>query len=265
MGWAIDLDGVVWLAHRAIPGSAAAVERLRRLGCDVLFVTNNSQYERQVVLEHLATVGIEASLDDILTSAMAAASVVDPDERVLCLAGKGVVEALHERGVGVVVDATCPGGTPSAPVDVVVVGRHQELSFDGLTAAVRAVQAGARLVATNDDPAYPTPEGPEPGAGALLAAVEVAGGRAADVIAGKPHGPMAALVSQRLGSGGWVVGDSPLTDGRLAERLGYRFGLVLSGVTAIADPLLAPAPDMVAADLGTLVGRVAAQDRVHPC
>jgi len=37
-----DLDGVVWLAHRAVPGSADAVARLRSAGHRVLFVTNNS-------------------------------------------------------------------------------------------------------------------------------------------------------------------------------------------------------------------------------
>ena len=37
-----DLDGVVWLARQAIPGSPEAVARLRASGCRVLFVTNNS-------------------------------------------------------------------------------------------------------------------------------------------------------------------------------------------------------------------------------
>jgi ribonucleotide monophosphatase NagD (HAD superfamily) len=53
-----------------------------------------------------------------------------------------------------------------------------------------------------------------------------------------------------------VVGDLPATDGALATRLGYRFGLVLSGVTgrdAVPDD---PAPDHVADDLATLVAEL---------
>lgn len=253
MGWAIDLDGVVWLAHNPIPGAAAAIERLRAAGERVLFVTNNAQYERGVVAGHLRSVGIDASAADVLTSALAVAGLVDRGERVLTFAGAGVREALAERGAEIVdpYDPVPRGG--GNDVDTVVVGRHTEMTFAALTSAVRAVVNGARLVATNTDPAYPTPHGPEPGAGALLAAVETASGRQACVVAGKPHEAMVQLVTDRLGPGGWVVGDAPHTDGRLAHQLGYRFGLVLSGVTSHADLPVVPTPDVVAADLGALV------------
>ncbi|MCX6523102.1 MAG: hypothetical protein NTZ21_20790, partial [Actinobacteria bacterium] len=38
----LDLDGVVWLAHQAIPGSVEGIASLREAGVRVLFVTNNS-------------------------------------------------------------------------------------------------------------------------------------------------------------------------------------------------------------------------------
>jgi len=71
---------------------------------------------------------------------------------------------------------------------------------------------------------------------------------------------MADLVAERLGHDGWVAGDSPRTDGQLATRLGYRFGLVLSGITAPEDLPVTPAPDVVAPDLAALVGRVLTGD-----
>lgn len=254
MGWVLDLDGVVWLAHQPLPGAAESVARLRSTGAPVLFVTNNAQYERATVAENLSRAGIAATPDQVLTSAMAAATLISPGERVLAFAGPGVIEALTDRGAEVIAAAAAVmAGDDSPAVDTVVVGRHVDFSFASLTAAVRAVAAGARLVATNADPAYPTPQGPEPGAGTLLAAVETASGRRAEVIAGKPHAPMAALVAERLGPQGWVVGDAPGTDGLLAKRLGYRFGLVLSGVTAAEDLPVTPTPDAVGADLCALV------------
>lgn len=260
MGWALDLDGVVWLAHEPLPGAADAVARLRSAGEDLLFVTNNAQFERGTVAERLRRAGVPADPEEVLTSAMAAATLVSPGERVLAFAGPGVVEALRATGAAVVtVDEVAAGETGG--VDTVVVGRHTDLDFATLTAAVRAVASGARLVATNADPAYPTPAGPEPGAGALLAAVEAASGRRAEVVAGKPHEPMAVLVAERLGPSGWVVGDSPGTDGLLASRLGCRFGLVLSGVTSAADLPVTPTPDVVAADLGELVTSVLGSGR----
>jgi ribonucleotide monophosphatase NagD (HAD superfamily) len=113
--------------------------------------------------------------------------------------------------------------------------------------AATTVRAGARLLASNDDATYPTPAGPIPGGGSILAAVERASGVAATV-AGKPHAPMADLIRDRLGSTGLVVGDRPDTDGGLAVATGWRFALVLSGVTTSAEGLRPP-PDLVAADL----------------
>ena len=54
-------------------------------------------------------------------------------------------------------------------------------------------------------------------------------------MAGKPHEPAAAVVRALLGAEGIMVGDRPDTDGRFAVTLGYRFGLVLSGVTTADD------------------------------
>jgi len=63
-------------------------------------------------------------------------------------------------------------------------------------------------------------------------------------------------VRDRYGHDGIVVGDRPDTDGRFARRLGWRFGLVLSGVTAATDLPVEPQPDVIAADLAALVDQV---------
>jgi ribonucleotide monophosphatase NagD (HAD superfamily) len=57
-----------------------------------------------------------------------------------------------------------------------------------------------------------------------------------------------------------MVGDRPETDGRFALALGYRFALVLSGVTSSADGVV-PRPDLVAPDLPTLVDTLLAPSR----
>lgn len=252
MGWALDLDGVIWLADEPIPGSAEAVSRLRRAGHDVVFCTNNSSQPRRAVEEKLARHGIPA-VGDVITSAMAAAALVEPGERVLVCAGPGVVEALEERGAVPVSEG---------PADAVVVGFHRTFDFERLRVATTAVRCGARLLATNDDATYPTPDGPIPGGGAILAAVERASGRSA-VVAGKPNRPMADLVRARLAGPGVMVGDRPETDGHFATALGYRFALVLSGVTQ-AEEVVEPVPDLVAADLSTAVDRLLDEAR-HGC
>lgn len=240
-----DLDGVVWRGEVAIPGSAAAIARLRGAGYRVAFLTNNSNGRTADYVAKLAAAGVEATEDDVLTSAHAAAAhltdIMPVGARVLVCAGPGVGEAVTAAGF-VVVD--------SVPADAVVVGWHREFDFERLTRAADAVRSGARFVATNADPTYPIPGGFVPGAGALVAAVAVAGGVAPEV-AGKPESPTVALVRARLGDDGIVVGDRPSTDGALAVALGWPFALVLSGVAgspgeeAIPDP----PPAYVTADL----------------
>ncbi|MFZ9630168.1 MAG: HAD-IIA family hydrolase [Ilumatobacteraceae bacterium] len=247
-----DLDGVVWLAHRPIPGAAEAVAHLRSAGHRVLFVTNNSSARIEEQEQYLAAIGIPAE-GDVLTSAQAGALLVEPGSTALVCAADGVVQALERRGVHVL-DPASVGPTGDVP-DVVVVGWHRTFDFDGLARASTAVRRGARLVATNDDATYPTPDGQIPGGGAILAAVETASGTSA-TIAGKPYEPMAALVRAELGAA-WssdavMVGDRPSTDGRFARQLGCRYAQVWSGVTP-RQTAVDPVPDLTADDLAGIV------------
>jgi 4-nitrophenyl phosphatase len=243
--YVLDLDGVVWLGEQPIPGAAGAIGALRASGERVVFVTNNSSPMVADQERKLERMGITAT-GDVVTSAMAAATLLEPGARVLVCAGRGVTEAVERRGAVAV-----PDDTASA----VVVGLKRDVDYDDLRLATRAILGGARFIATNDDRTYPTPDGPIPGSGALVAAISYATG-VEPVVAGKPHAPMAALVTAEvgaLGGVGTVVGDRAETDGLFARRLGFRFALVLSGITTAADLPVEPAPDVVADDLATLV------------
>jgi HAD superfamily hydrolase (TIGR01450 family) len=244
-GWVFDLDGVLWRGAEPVPGAAAAVAQLQRGGAEVLFVTNMSGNPARSVEQRLEDLGVDAA-GRVVTSAMAAARLVEPGERVHACAGLGVVEELEARGATVVT-----GGR----ADTVIVGYHREFDYERLTGAMRAVRAGARLIGTNDDATYPTDEGLLPGNGALLAAVATAS-QVAPVVAGKPHEPMCALVRDRLGAKGIVVGDRADTDGGFARALGYRFALVLSGVTTEADLPVDPEPVVVGADAADVLQRL---------
>jgi HAD superfamily hydrolase (TIGR01450 family) len=243
--WVVDLDGVVWLAGKPIPGVDEAVARLRGVGVRVLFATNNAMPTRAELHRQLAHCGVTADDADLLRSSDVAADMLTPGSTAVVLGGDGVLEALAARGVIVV---------PEGPADAVVVGLTRTFTYDTLSRAVTAVRQGARLIGTNEDATYPTPDGLVPGAGALLAAVTTAGGVQPDV-AGKPYRPTADAIAARVGPGELriMVGDRPSTDGALAAQLGIPFGLVLSGVTRRGDEPTDPAPDATAPDLLRLV------------
>ncbi len=244
----LDLDGVVWLSQVPVAGSVDAVARLRRSGRRVVFVTNNSGARLADQEAALAAIGIPAD-GDVMTSAIAAAALVRAGERVLACGGPGVVEAVASIGA-IPVAGDDPRGIDA---DVVVVGFHREFDYERMRIAATAVRNGARLIGTNDDATYPTPDGPIPGGGAILAAVRTASG-GDPTIAGKPYAPMAAAIDQLLGGipAGQItmVGDRPSTDGAFAVALGCPFALVRSGVTlpgeAVDIPVAIDAPNLAA-------------------
>ena len=244
-----DLDGVVWLAHQPIPGSVQAIASLREAGIRVVFVTNNSfsTYEEQVAA--LGSIGIPAE-GDIVTSAMSAATAMKSGWRVLVCGGRGLIEEIGRVTNDVVVAYNEP--MAAGDFDAVVVGFHREFNYQVLTDALTAVRGGAVLIGSNDDPTYPTPNGPIPGGGSILAAIEKASG-VTPTVTGKPYGPMAKLVRELCGDVApeemVMIGDRSDTDGGFAKVLGARFAMVLSGVMDAADAVDA---DIVAADLSVV-------------
>ncbi len=248
-----DLDGVVWLEGEPIGDSVAAVSAWRSMGCRVLFVTNNSTISSAEHAVRLSTMGIEAA-GDVVSSSDAVASMVVPGESVMVLGGSGLIESVADAGA-VVIDpdiwsvshsrlsrpvdgfhavegpvADDTGAVDAGAVDTVVVGLDRRFDYARLSTAVTALISGARFIAANDDPLLPTPAGPMPGAGSMVAAIMRASGHQ-PIICGKPHTPIITAILERLGptfdpTRTVVVGDRLMTDGMLAARLGCRFALI---------------------------------------
>jgi HAD superfamily hydrolase (TIGR01450 family) len=214
-------------------------------------VTNNSFAAIATQEAALESIGVPAR-GDVVTSALAAARLLNPGDRVMVCGGPGIVEAVEGRGAVVVDDPHC---------DAVLVGFHRTFDYEAMRRAAAAVRNGARLIGTNDDATYPTPDGPIPGGGAILAAVAVGSG-ATPLIAGKPYAPMAEVVRDLIGRAGAahavMVGDRPSTDGWFARELGCRYAQVWSGVTDRGDRI-EPHPDLAADDLGTIVDLLEAE------
>ncbi|HVX18110.1 MAG TPA: HAD-IIA family hydrolase [Acidimicrobiales bacterium] len=255
-----DLDGVVWLADQPIDGAAQAVSALRAAGHTVAFASNFSDAPASALGAKLAAMGIEPR-EDLVTSPMAAASLLSTGERVLVLGGPGTLEAVERAGASVV-DAVAVA-EPEGPFDAVVVGYRRDVTWDHIRRTSTAVREGARFIATGTDATYPTPRGLVPGNGATVAAISTAAGRS-PVVAGKPHEPMAGLIRARYGPTGWMVGDRPETDGAFARTLGYGWALVLSGVIGKDDLPVDPEPDTIDPSLTDFTARVLAGDAPPP-
>ena len=248
-----DLDGVIYLTDRAIPGAVEAVNRLHERGRALAYATNNASRRAAEVADLLKGLGVPALPEEVLTSAAAAAARLrdrlDPGARVLVVGSDALRQEIVEVGLTPVSSAD---DEPAA----VVQGYGREVGWVILAEASIAIRAGALWVATNTDHTLPSPRGPLPGNGSLVAMLRTALGRDPDEVIGKPEPVLfAEAVKRDAASRPLVVGDRLDTDIEGAVRAGLDSLLVLTGVTQPRDLLTAPPelrPTYVAADLGGL-------------
>ncbi|MGA5704425.1 HAD-IIA family hydrolase [Peterkaempfera bronchialis] len=249
----LDLDGVVYAGPHAVEHAVESLETARRAGMRLAYVTNNASRPPQAVADHLTELGVPAEASDVITSAQAAARLVagkvPAGSAVLLVGGRGLEEALEERGLRPV--RSLDDG-PAA----VVQGYDPSVGWQQLAEASYAVARGLPWVASNTDLTIPTARGTAPGNGTLVAAVRTATGVEPEV-AGKPLPPMhQETVIRTRAKRPLVVGDRLDTDIEGAFNGGVDSLLVLTGVTTAAQLLAAPPhqrPTYVAADLRALL------------
>lgn len=248
----LDLDGVVYVGSRAVPGAAEAVARLGEAGTAVAYVTNNASRTPASVAAHLQEVGVAATPDEVVTAAQAAAAVLaqrhGPGARVFLAGGEGLELALAEAGLVAVAD-------PTEPVDAVVTGFGPELPWLRVVHAAVLIGKGVPWVAANGDLSFPMEIGVGPGHGALVRLLADFTG-ATPTVAGKPERPLLQQTIDRVGAASpLMVGDRLDTDIAGARALGIPSLLVLTGVTGLAELAAAPPelrPTHLGRDLGAL-------------
>jgi NagD protein len=250
-----DLDGTLYLGDALIPGAAETVSQLRLAGSKVLFLTNKPLEVPADYAAKLTRLGIDATPSEVVSSTDALVRYLrrQPRARLMLIAEPVLVELLRLEGFTLTDDPDI--------TDIVVVSFDRTFNYAKLLAAYRAIRSGARIVATNPDPYCPTPEGGLPDCGAILAAIETASGRTAEVIVGKPSPEMAAAILDRLGvpaAETVLVGDRLLTDVAMARQAGMIAALVLTGATSEAAVEAAaeegrPRPDFILRDVTELL------------
>jgi HAD superfamily hydrolase (TIGR01450 family) len=238
----VDLDGVVYRGAQPVPGVADVLQARAAAGDRVIYVTNNSRSHRDEYEARLRDMSVPLGDDgeqSIVTAARAAAVLLaesDPPPRLaMVLGGPGLARELRDAGISVV--PPTERGLSAAP-DALVVGVDFSLSYKRLSIAATVVRRGARFVATNRDPVYPTADGLNAGAGAIVAAVAAAAGRDPDLVIGKPEPRLfqaAADIAHVPVREAVIIGDSLVTDIRAANRVGARSILMLTGVTSRDD------------------------------
>lgn len=209
-----DLDGVIYVGEHALPGAPESLARLRRAGKHIRFLTNDPLPTREDVMRRLAGHDIDAALNEIVTSGWATANWLREQKvgSARVIGSEGLKTEISRAGVAV--------SHPGRNVDAVVIGCDENTGYADIREASRLIRNGAAYVATNDDATFPTPDGPAPATGAIVAAVTVAAGREPYIV-GKPHPHMfRAALGTLPASRALMIGDNPATDILGAECMG---------------------------------------------
>lgn len=275
----VDLDGVVYRGSVPVPGVAAVLADRAARGDDVVYVTNNSMHYRADYVTRLAAMGAPITADTVVSSARATALHIVNHEtgvrRVLVVGAGGLERELRDVGLEVVTAAHAAtrmhqegidGWTAAGAPDAVVTGLDPNLTYLRLAAASDCIRAGARFIATNRDPVYPTELGLRPGAGSVAAALEASSG-VTPLSIGKPAPHLLELAAEAVGrhaSEAIMIGDGIGTDLAAARAVGARCVFMLTGVTTRDQVEALPAderPTAIAMDAGELA---AALDALEP-
>jgi HAD superfamily hydrolase (TIGR01458 family) len=253
----IDIDGVLTVSWRALPGAVDAMVRLRRMGLGVRLVTNTTSRTRSWMATRLSAQGFPVHPDDILTAPSLTAHYLNeryPGARCLVLNSGDLSHDLP----GVQLTAA-----DAAQVDVVVLGgAGQEFSYEALSRVFTHLQAGAALVAMNRNLYWATDEGLRLDTGSFLTGLELASGVTA-TMTGKPAPTFFTSALEHLGveaASTLIVGDDIDSDVIGGQAAGLGGVLVKTGKFLPRDLDKAePKPDHVIdsfVDLPDLIERL---------
>jgi glycerol-1-phosphatase len=249
----LDLDGCVWVGNTCTRQAPQAVAELRAAGKTLTFLTNDARRSPEEYVRKLWSLGVQASLEEVVTVGSAIQYVLaerDTRTGAYVIGAPAVFRHVSEAGHKVL-----NGTELASQADIVVLAEHDDIRFLDLRPAIQAVLGGAEMLAAGRDRTFPTEDGPAPGTGALVAALEYATDRTARIV-GKPDPLIFRTALDRLGPGRTlVVGDRLDADVAGAAAAGLDGAVVLTGVTSRADAEAAeePAPVAIAEDLHALV------------
>ncbi len=244
-----DLDGVIYLGNKLVPGAKEVIEKLVEQKKIIYFVTNNATQTRSIFYEKLCNLKILAQEKHIITSAFATAQYLKqraPGAIVFIIGEAGLINEFKAAGFQIVsLDQS------AATVEFVIVGLDRTFNYQKLAFALTALSKGAEFIATNTDHVLPAEEGILPGAGSIVSALCTAAGREPAIVIGKPNPFMVDLIlklEQVKSSKAVIIGDRYSTD--IQAGLKAHIGTILVK-TGIGEqelqqiPPSGPKPDLI--------------------
>lgn len=248
----LDLDGTFYLGDQLYPWSLPFVNACERLHKRFIFVTNNSSQNGDHYVQKLRKMGVAITDKQVFTAGQATIFYLkkyDYPKRIYLLGTPALEEEF--RAAGFILTEKDP--------EIVVLGFDLTLTYEKLERACFFIRQGLPFIATHPDLNCPTPEGPIPDCGSMIALITASTGVKPKII-GKPFPEMIEALRERYGledpSTVAMVGDRLYTDIAMGNAAGITSILVLSGETKLEDVDATNAetrPGVIVENLGEIV------------
>lgn len=252
---ALDMDGTIYNGSTLFPFTNPFLNKLKQLGINYSFLTNNPSKKVSDYLKHLKNMGVEAKLEEFYTSAQATIDYLKiqyPEKKKLFILGTpSMISEFEEAGF-----QSTENSSTDEP-DAVVVGFDMSLTYARLCRAAWWIKQNKFYIATNPDRICPTDKPTVlVDCGSICSSLEYATGCRPDIVIGKPDPRMLNGIMERYqlqSSEIAMVGDRIYTDLLMAHRADALGVLVLSGETTLEVAKRSkPSPDIIIDNLGTL-------------
>lgn len=245
----LDLDGTFYLGDQLFPWSLDFVDTVRSQGKNFIFVTNNSSRHGKRYADKIRGMGVDISDDQVFTSGQATIYHLlkyNYPKKIFLLGTPDLEEEFEEAGFELT----------ATEAEVVVLGFDMTLTYDKLRIACDLIRKGLPYIATHPDFNCPTPDGPIPDTGSMIALIKASTGVEPKII-GKPYPEMVEALRAKYGLENpdtvAMVGDRLYTDIAMGKAAGIKSILVLSGETQLADLEGSETqPDFVVENLGKI-------------
>jgi 4-nitrophenyl phosphatase len=232
-GLIFDMDGVLWRGEQLLPGARELLVYLKESITPYAFATNNATKTAEQISAEGQMRGLPILPEQVFTSSMAAVSLaqshLQEGAQLFVIGEGGLRQPLKEAGFELL---------PSAVgARAVVVGLDRDVTWDKLSEAAYAIQAGAVFIGTNGDLSLPTEKGFAPGNGAILQALEATTGISPTIV-GKPDPSLFLGALKQVAANPekvLVVGDRLETDILGGIQAGMLTALVLTGAASTLD------------------------------
>lgn len=244
-GVILDLDGVLHVRERVIPGAREALDRLRRAGLPLRFVTNTTRRPRRAIIESLRNLGFDIAPGEVLTPAAAVC------ER-LRETGRSPYLLIHPEL------AEDFAGVGEGEGAVVLGDAGDAFRYAALNKAFRLLMEGAPFYAMAANRYFRDGDGLSLDAGAFVAALEYASGSRAELF-GKPAPAFFGAALDALACAAEdavMIGDDVEADVNGAQALGIRGMLVRTGKYRSQDDARLASGAVAVSDLAEAVDRL---------